>query len=744
MSISSPKMLTFNTPTIRDQRTLIWLQNQTTTVNWSKWDGVVTSLDSYDYWISHNANIVGIILTEYPSNKDECIQHLFSISKNVPMILLSQDILSYKTPEFWAENFDNIINLNALLDQYPFLKTAWDGTLSDSVLLYALLCRYHRVVDCTSSTSRELYDITLQNELRPTSIWMFTQFFKHSNKKRYQEIKECLRRNLEYSSIDKIVLLNEKDLSNEWSSLPHSHKIQQVVIGKRLTYYSFLKYVYDQVPHNILTVLCNADIYFSDVAMKNLWKIKMEDRVLSLLRWDDLGDGPSNATIFGPRADSQDTWIFLSDSIKNRLWNESDFNFQLGQPGCDNAFLGKLLRYRFLLSNPSMSFKTFHLHNTNIRNYDKKDYVPATLYINLAPTYLIDTKQEFVPSNKPLHLCNELVSFEVKSSSLSNEITYCTMLEKAGRYKWEAQVENHYFDPAIPVYSWTNACVTPNGLVYDLYHIYTGNHAIDDDNFNYWKNANVDIFTPLENRRRMFAIPFPNTDIFKHPDVYVLQYISRYLRLSTHYPETSFWFPSTFSSIMDELEWVGKDNTLLVPFDENSACWADEVIGFVPSPSTQELGHEDIVLLRSIFPTWLSSPSGKICTIVSDEYVNGKLIEQMGELLLGLDEEWSIRVVSSKECGHWNTLLGSSLCVFVGGKNMQTKWSKLWALPKDCCVVEFQQELNMDGEFQHLAHISDFKSWVLLLSKGSVKDIQEQILTQFQKWWKKNNTELSF
>ena len=285
----------------------------------------------------------------------------------------------------------------------------------------------------------------------------------------------------------------------------------------------------------------------------------------------------------------------------------------------------------------------------------------------------IDTKQESTPPEKPLHLCNELVSFEIKSSSLSNEITYCTMLEKAGRYKWEPQVENHYFDPAIPVYSWKNVCVTPNGLVYDLYHIYTGKYAVEDESFNYWKNSNVDIFTPLQKRNRMFAIPFPNNTIFKHLDMYVLQYLSQYLRLSVHYPNTSFWFPSSFSTMMDELEWKMND-TSFVSFDENSACWVDEVIGFVPSPATQELSRENITLLRSILPTWLSSPIGKICTIVSDEYINNELIEKVGSVSLDMDEEWSIRVVSSEESGNWSTLLGSSLCIFVGGKNTQTKW----------------------------------------------------------------------
>ena len=56
--------------------------------------------------------------------------------------------------------------------------------------------------------------------------------------------------------------------------------------------------------------------------------------------------------------------------------------------------------------------------------------------------------------------------------------------------------------------------------------------------------------------------------------------------------------------------------------------------------------------------------------------------------------------------------------------------------------VEFQQELQLSGETQHLAHVSDLKSWVLLLAKGSVQDVQEQMVMQFGKWLKKNVGEI--
>jgi len=316
------------------------------------------------------------------------------------------------------------------------------------------------------------------------------------------------------------------------------------------------------------------------------------------------------------------------------------------------------------------------------------------------------------------------------------------MLEKEGRYKWEAQVENFYFEPAIPVYSWNNAGVTSNGLVYDLYSIYTGKHAVDNPQYNYWKNATVDIFTPLQKCERMIAIPFIDTSVFTHPDVYILNYISRCSRLLSLYPNSSFWIPTDFQEYVDNLDW--NDVTLNgIPFEEHSACWADEVVGFLPGPAAQELGREDIQSLRSLIPYWMANPVKKNCVVVLDDILNQQFVyDILYPYLQKKSDEWNIRVTSSKEYASYQAMLGASLCIFIGGKHTESKWAKLWALPKNCCVLEFQQELSISGEFQHLSHVSDFKSWVMLLSKGTTVDVQDQIMTQVDKWWKKNSDEL--
>jgi hypothetical protein len=740
MATNPPKQLQLTTATVRNQRTLIWLQNQSTAVHWSKWDGIVTNIADYEYWSNYDAKIVGMIIIDSPKDTESFLEKLYEISKVIPMILISQSVLSLKSQEYWTENFDNIMNLSTMMESFPFVEAPWDGTIQDAIAMFAMLCRYNRVVDCTISKQRQQIiatSITFSNFIQPNQTWLFTQFFRHKNNRRFKEIKDCLMKNCESSHIDKIVLLNEKNYSNEWKYFPGSQKVQQVILGKRLTYADFLQYVHDQVPDNVFTILCNADIYFED-SIRDLFKIDMKNKMLALLRWDV--DPSGNSTLFGPRADSQDSWIFLSNSIRSRTWNYSKFNIPLGQPGCDNAFAGQILRNHFVISNPSLTFKSFHLHNTNIRNYDIKDSIASDIYVNIVPSNMIDTKQEKEPDDPPHMLSHELVQFDIKSSSMSNEITYCTMLEKEERYHWEPSTQNFYFEAAIPVYSWKKASVTPNGLVYDLYHIYKGVHS-ENPLYNYWMCSSAEIFTPLVSRKKMAAIPFKDTSIFQHPDTYLLYYVSKLKRLLSIHPDLSFWLPKDITPYLNRLEW---DYSSLSPveLDEFTAVWAEQVVGLLPGPESSELGKEDIDQLRMMLPNWKSNPTPFVCAFLMDQTVSETFIkEHIIPSLLEKNSNWVIRYISESDPCCFDQLQGVSLCVFVGGKQTVSKWSKLWALPKDCCVIEFQQELQLHGEFQHLAHVAEWKSWVLLLAKGSKEDVQDQISKQFKKWLHKNYEE---
>jgi hypothetical protein len=49
-------------------------------------------------------------------------------------------------------------------------------------------------------------------------------------------------------------------------------------------------------------------------------------------------------------------------------------------------------------------------------------------------------------------------------------------------------------------------------------------------------------------------------------------------------------------------------------------------------------------------------------------------------------------------------------------------------------VIEFQQEVEITGENQHLAHVCELQSWILLLSKGTQVQVEKQIVQELSRW----------
>ena len=95
----------------------------------------------------------------------------------------------------------------------------------------------------------------------------------------------------------------------------------------------------------------------------------------ALLRFEYYVSNPEKTHIFGPRGDSQDTWIIHSNfNIGKKECKLFDFEF--GRPGCDNKmiYLMSLLNYEVI--NDPYFIQSFHIHETNIRNYTNKDLVP--------------------------------------------------------------------------------------------------------------------------------------------------------------------------------------------------------------------------------------------------------------------------------------------------------------------------------------------------------------------------------
>ena len=221
------------------------------------------------------------------------------------------------------------------------------------------------------------------------NINIFCQFFIHSNKERQDEILKCLKFNVENKYITNIYLLNERIYSEEELDVS-SNKIVQVDVKNRLKFKDVFDYIND---NNIqgYNVIINSDIFF-DETIKGLFKsdIHLNKKMYALLRYEYDETDIKNSKIFGPRGDSQDTWIIHSNfSIGKK--ESRVFNFEFGKPGCDNKMIYLMDILGFEVLNDPEYIKSYHLHTTNIRNYSTADRVlspyetliPKSLYLEI-------------------------------------------------------------------------------------------------------------------------------------------------------------------------------------------------------------------------------------------------------------------------------------------------------------------------------------------------------------------------
>lgn len=229
-------------------------------------------------------------------------------------------------------------------------------------------------------------ETNVQNTSNNEPINLFCQFFIHPNKERQLEITTCLKNNVKNKYIKKIYLLNERIYSDEELDVS-SNKIIQADIKRRLQFKDVFEYIHsnDIKGYNIII---NSDIFFKK-NIKNLFKsdIHLNKKMYALLRYEYNVLDPEKTYLFGPRGDSQDTWIIHSNFNIGKKECKI-FNFEFGKPGCDNkmTYLMTLLGYE-IINDPTF-IRSYHIHETNIRNYTSNDRV-------LPPYEIVFPKKQF-------------------------------------------------------------------------------------------------------------------------------------------------------------------------------------------------------------------------------------------------------------------------------------------------------------------------------------------------------------
>jgi len=237
-------------------------------------------------------------------------------------------------------------------------------------------------------------------------IVIVTQFFIHKNEKRTKEIKYCLQKNCENASVDTIYLLNERIYTQEELGVSETHmsKIIQKNIDKRIHFHDILNAIETETIQGIVVIM-NSDIMVDDSIEKlrytNIFNNPEQKSMITLLRYEyennyvPFDTNCNESKIFGPRPDSQDTWIIHSRQNIPKEYREW-FDIPFGKPGCDNKFVFLFRFFNYTIYNDPLSIKTYHYHKTNLRDYNVNDRIPP-IYECICPYGLNDMVYRDVP-----------------------------------------------------------------------------------------------------------------------------------------------------------------------------------------------------------------------------------------------------------------------------------------------------------------------------------------------------------
>ncbi len=186
-------------------------------------------------------------------------------------------------------------------------------------------------------------------------INLFINYYVDKSAERQAEIDLCLINNLNNKLLNVVVLENQN----------------------RLKYNDYFKIINDYADVEDINIISNSDIYF-DESIGLVSKLQL-NQVFALARWDLLADG--TVQHFN-RKDSQDCWIF-----RGKINREINGDFYLGYRGCDNRIAHEFLAVGYKVSNPSLDIKSYHVHNTNIRNYTttSAEFLVPGPYLTIAP-----------------------------------------------------------------------------------------------------------------------------------------------------------------------------------------------------------------------------------------------------------------------------------------------------------------------------------------------------------------------
>lgn len=717
------KLLKTSAQLWRDAKTLVLLSPEAdSNVPWDRWETLAVGKNTLDSL--HKKGVV-VNIGVFVDEPDLTMEALSLYSKRFHMIAVSMRIIQQiGAKAFQDAKIGNILCLDEFVHLYSYCGGAWNGSAEDAAALICATLHYSCLagVDPIAIEHRKerLAAMKIQClgvEAKPQRLWLIQQYYRPEKSKRAREIRRCLEENVKCPYVDKILLLNEDDYSSDFPK-ESGEKILQKVVGKRLSYEMVIRTIYEDVPADVIVVFSNSDIFLGG-STKLLWSMNLEDKFLSLLRWDVSereGEG-EKPKIFGPRDDSQDTWILSSNSVKARKWKFEDLAFPFGKNGCDNAINVEMLRQKFLIANPAYSIQTYHVHSSGYRTYNPQDIVDKPIFLHIAPTGLNDMcTKEKVDSTDILRRVEHKPFYRELRSVQEKEIrTFCTMLKRNEEYIFSTDSKNLFSASPNAVLGLQDSFLTHNGLPYGHHELLVGQSRLGHD---MWTKTGIGGCQPCVTTELALGAPLSEKET-QSAEAFCLRYVSKILQIRD--VDGDFICPQNehFLSVLRLFRWSKREVPVL-PSDPGMGIYCKKAVVWETSDE-EKLTVEDIAALRDGFlvPWHDMKPKAKKMTIIEDGTIlDSKWIAELEEQI---GETWDIHVIWPGRTSlerMVDLLTTTEVLVYGNGEKLLKTWSWMWMLPEGARTIEIQNEMDPRGDAIHMAAACELNSWLIIMRKG--------------------------
>ena len=693
----------------RNSKTLVWLNGtESPSTPWNRYDVGTSTIEAWHSVTAATTTVDICILlgderlaTEWLLTKQFKKVRVFAITKSL-LVAIGYDTVK-------ALNIPNMLCLDDCIELYPILEHQWDSTEADARVQMALLLQYKRTFPIAEETIH--HPIAVKHRLqvltvaqKPLPLYFISQFYTTPKTRRSKEIVECLKRNAECPYIDKIILLNEAKLE-----LPvKSKKVEQVVIGHRLNFKTVFKYISEHVPRDCLVVIANSDIYL-DSSWRLLWSVSMKDTFLGLLRWDEQENTKDAPKLFGPRDDSQDTWVVDSNSVKDRTWDDKAMDIPFGQNGCDNVVAIEMLKQKFSVSNPCMSLVTHHLHTSGYRTYEPTDilYRPAIMY--LTPTGIHDLKPETALPGVPFEVLKEAAFHPPLEKA-----TFQTMIVRKHK---EFQDKGVYIgEREIPLHTYENVKQTKDGLLHTYDSIFVGKSQVVSD---LWSETEMSVLAPCIAVDVAFVAFCPDA-VANSPWLYAAKYLGKILYLQERFGRGEFL--GTDSDATKEILQVFSWNRSEVPvlcreagfqaLCRTAHTWYPQE-GLKDMPTATEVA----ALRRNMLVPWKNVAGNRIVFLADSAWVTEAFVESVREALGAAFEYVVISPRSSvtETVAAFRGALG--VVSFTNGTAATTLYGA-WLLSSKSFVFEIQVESDPSIDIIQFCSVSKVTHFLHCVPRG--------------------------